>query len=325
MADIEWASIPQELIEQIARGNCVLLLGPDAGFEDGLDTLAQALAEECDYPPDKTDRSLLAVARYYQTMTNEHQLIVRLREWLERDGNRPAPLHHAVAGLPVNRIVDFDYDSRMEAALREARCPCTLVVHDHELPYADRSKVLLAKPYGTADQPDSLVLTEDGHDLFARNHPLLTDQLRVWAATQVLPWVGVDPTDFYWRRLHEVMTVDISPRHLREYALVERGGPVEAWAERGVTPLAVPDFTAWLAELTQAVAEIPPVATDVLIRPGPLLGRRPYKFLDFYTAEDADLGRYEQAIADFEMYLKLRPDAEDRAEVEQRIRELKGE
>jgi tetratricopeptide (TPR) repeat protein len=39
----------------------------------------------------------------------------------------------------------------------------------------------------------------------------------------------------------------------------------------------------------------------------------------------ADLDQYEQAIADFEMYLKLHPDAKDRAEVEQKIRELKGE
>jgi regulator of sirC expression with transglutaminase-like and TPR domain len=38
-----------------------------------------------------------------------------------------------------------------------------------------------------------------------------------------------------------------------------------------------------------------------------------------------NLGRHKRAIADLEMYLELHPDAEDKAEVEQRIKELKGE
>jgi regulator of sirC expression with transglutaminase-like and TPR domain len=38
----------------------------------------------------------------------------------------------------------------------------------------------------------------------------------------------------------------------------------------------------------------------------------------------AEQGKYDRAIADLETYLKLRPDAENRAQVEQWIKELKG-
>jgi hypothetical protein len=59
--DANQESIPKELTKQLARGNGVLLLVPPTD----LSTLADALATECDYPEDKTDRSLPAVARYY--------------------------------------------------------------------------------------------------------------------------------------------------------------------------------------------------------------------------------------------------------------------
>ena len=85
------------------------------------------------------------------------------------------------------------------ARLAQHNQPCALVVRDHELPYADPSQALLLKPYGTADQPDSVLVTEEDLDHFLSSYkpsrPLLLDQLRVWAATKVLLWIGVDPAD----------------------------------------------------------------------------------------------------------------------------------
>ena len=289
MAGRNRVSIPQKLVEQISRGNCVLLLGSDVDSKGGLDTLVEVLADECNYPPDKTDRSLAAVGRYYQAITNRHQLVVRLREWVGKIGTEPTSLHRGVAKLPVNHIVDFGYSSRMEATLREAGQSYALVVRDHELSYTDHSRTLLVKPYGLADQPDSLVLTEDDHFLFVRSHPLLVDQLRIWAATQVLLWVHVNPFDPYFQRLHRAMTDGISPHHRQEYALVQTQREAESWAGQGSQVLKTEDSASWLGELAQVVAELPPVVVDRLPHHRPVLGRRPYKFLDFYTAEDADL------------------------------------
>ncbi len=301
-------TIPTQLTEQLARRNCVILLGPQTDPAG----LTRALIAECNYPSAKTDHSLPAVARYFEAMTDRNQLIIRLRDWLESHGRQPAALHQAVAQLPVNRIVDFGYDSQLEAALHEAKRSYSPVVQDHELPQANRSRTWLLKPFGLADQPDSLVLTEDDHihflTAFDPSHPLLLNQLRVWAATQVLLWLGMNPADSYWQRLHKSMTADLNPRHRREYALAANQTEAEAWTAQGVTALIIPDPAAWLAELGRAVADLPPPPADTIPGPGPLLNRRPYKFLNFYTAEDADLffGR-EQWIDDLTGRILARP------------------
>jgi len=276
--------LSMKMVEQIARGNCTLLLGPAAD----LNGLAQTLAIECAYPPRKSDRSLPAVARYYQALTSRQQLVARLKAWLEKD-QCATPLQRAVAALPVDRVVDFGYDDHMVNALcANCRSP-TVVICDSDFPYADRSRVLLLKPYGTASQPDSLVLNEEDHAIFFRAHPLMVQQLRIWAATQVLLWVNVNPSALQWQRFHEAITADISPCHRRECALARTGSEAAAWVEWGVTPMVVADPVAWLERLGQAVVKLPPPPADTLPGSGPLLGRRPYKFLDFYTADDTDL------------------------------------
>lgn len=122
--EVDPTTLPAELVEQVARGNCVLLLGPAADGQ-GLQPFVQVLAAECDYPAEKTDRSLPAVARYYQALMGGRQvgrqrLVARLREWLERNGTELTLLHQALARLPLKRIVDFSYDGRLAKALRQA-------------------------------------------------------------------------------------------------------------------------------------------------------------------------------------------------------------
>ncbi len=278
-----------ELVEPVARGTCILMLGSEAGAAGSMHRLVETLAGECDYPANKADRSLPAVARYYEAMTNRSRLVDRLRTWFEQDNEDDPALYHAVAALPIHRVVDMRYHDRLQAALRSAGRPWSLAVHDYDLAYADRSRVLLVKPYGSIDQPDSLVLSEDDHSRFAAEHPLLIDQLRVWAATQVMLWVGVNPADPTWQRLHTMITTGISTRHRREFALADTTAHATVWREHGVTVLPATDLAAGLADLGQAVAAMPELPGDSLPEPGTLLGRRPYKFLDFYTARDADL------------------------------------
>ena len=176
MNAVDQAHIPDKLIERVARGECVLLLGPDSGDGSSLDAMTQALAADCDYPFGDGALSLPDVATFYKGRWGSRHLVIRLREWLEKNAGRPTPLHHAVARLPIPCIVDLSYDDRMRTALDE-QCPYQLVVYDHELPYADRSEALLIKLYGKLDDPESLVLTEKAHYrlLSSDNHRLLID------------------------------------------------------------------------------------------------------------------------------------------------------
>ncbi len=297
-------TIPSPLLQAFADGNGVVIIGSSSAFSDDLDSLAQPLAEAGKYPPAKTDRSFPAIAQYYQNMpggevaTRVH-LVNHLRAWLENEGATPSAFRRAIAGLPARRFVDFSYDDRLATALAEGKRLSTQVLRDHELPYVDRSRVMLLKPFGAAAQPDSLVLTEDDHFEFAGGRPLIMAQLQVWTATHTLLFLDVDPTLFHFRELHCKIMQGINPQHLRAYALVDDPVLEAAWTALGITSLVAPDPTQWITDLTTAIAALPPRPAEVLPGPGQMLRRRPYKFLDYYTAADADLffGR-EQWVTD---------------------------
>ena len=281
---------------KMARGNCILLLGASATLDQ--EALTRSLAVECGYPPNKPDQSLPAVIRYYQAamgcrQAGRQKLVERLRQGPPQFAGPSAALSEAVARLPIRRLVDFGCGDTLAKALSTVGCPYTSVVKDHELAYANRSRTLLLRPFGALEQPETLVLDRDEQDhflsTFEPSRPLLLDQLRLWLATQVLLWVGVDPVDPTWQRLHLRLSGDIHPQHCREYALAGDPAQVQAWQAHGITGLLAPDPAAWLLGLAQAVAALPPAVVDRLPKSAPLLGRRPYKFLDFYTADDADL------------------------------------
>lgn len=57
--------IPADLVGQVVRGNCVLLLGPKAGKEHGIAAMVRTVVAEWDYWADRASCSLLPVACYY--------------------------------------------------------------------------------------------------------------------------------------------------------------------------------------------------------------------------------------------------------------------
>ena len=295
---------PPELLEQIARGNCILLLGTGATLDQ--QALARSLAAECGYPPTKPDQSLPAVASYYQAVAGDGQsgrqmLVERLRQALSQAGKRAAPLLQAIAGLPIRRLIDLGYNDGLAHALNQAGRAYHPVQQDQDMALAGRERTLLVQPFGTAAHPETLSMVRDEQERFLSafdpSQPLLLEQMRLWTVAQVLLWVGVDPNDPNWQRLHRRLAGEVHPQHRREYALASSPTQVEDWQAHGITDLQAPDPAAWLAGLAQAVAALPPLPVDTLPGPGPLLGQRPYKFLDYYTQQDADLffGRDEWA------------------------------
>ena len=279
--------IPPELAQAVARDRCVVFLGQGERRRDLTARLAAAagLADG--------DTPLLRIANVYAAnpaTLGRQRLVAHLRDWLEANHPRPTPLQTAVAQLPVRRLVDCGYDNQLKAALEKGGRPVSLIVRDTGLSLADRRRVLLIKPYGTADQPADLRLTEE--DFYRLNSAaipesrLLGDQLRLWVSSCVWLWLDVDPTDSDWKDLHTTMTDGIQTRHRPAYAATPTAAQHAAWRALGVTPLTVPDIPAWLAALQSTAQALPPEEPVAASLPPE---RRPYKFLDYYTAADADL------------------------------------
>ena len=69
-------AIPEELLEQVERGNVLLLVGEgiNRGALPSSEELTQALASRCDYPPDEAP-TLPRVAGFFEMMRGRQGLV----------------------------------------------------------------------------------------------------------------------------------------------------------------------------------------------------------------------------------------------------------
>ena len=130
------ANIPQELINQIHQGQCVVFLGSDAplGFAQGKappcrKELAQVLSKEMGM---NTDLSLPNVAEEYEGKFGRSRLVKEIKNLLGKPSYKPHLLHHLITSLPVHAIITTNYDRLLEESLKERKRNFQLVVQDKE-------------------------------------------------------------------------------------------------------------------------------------------------------------------------------------------------
>ncbi len=138
-------TIPQNLVEQLCKGNCVLFVG--AGIcmgEGGLPgggQLARELAERCDYPGD--DFSLDRVAQYYADTIAKADLLQYVCQRIRQARQEPMETHRLIAELPFKIIVSTNYDCLIEEALKAAGRPFNVIVTDKQISSWDEGVVNL--------------------------------------------------------------------------------------------------------------------------------------------------------------------------------------
>jgi hypothetical protein len=185
MNDPEWDVGWEEddwstLIHAIHQKNCILMLGPDAALEsvkkngkEELHPLTKILANQLSERIDpgileKINTSDLAqVAQYYCMEKDRNALEVRVTEFYGERKNLSSELHKNLAALPFYFTITTTPDEMCASALKEeGKKPVIERFH-----FKDNNKRLVTmgtnkKPlvfhfYGTVDEPDSLVLTEN--------------------------------------------------------------------------------------------------------------------------------------------------------------------
>jgi hypothetical protein len=283
--------IPDDLLSNIKKGDCVLFLGADLplgypGAPASRPELAAALAEKYNLPAGLSWPE--TVQAYLGRFPRDRNGVIRfVQERCSGPQIQPGPLHRAIAGTGFRAIVTAAYDELLEQALKEAGYRVNRVVRDTQLPYAEEGErsAIVVKLYGCLSDPESLVL-----DLW--EHERLMDQLSrklevVTAFCTLRPplFANFDLLQGTPIRLYVRASANLADHMRRAYAVWpgELDAVQATWQGQNVA-FCRGDAAAFLEALAGQAA-LPGAGPGRRIR----VHRPPYKFLDYYRAEDADI------------------------------------
>ena len=144
--------IPEELLEQVERGNVLLFIGErvvrDAQGRAVLDQLTAQLAARCGLGEAET-HTFSEAAQAYEDDKGRQSLVQFLRDQLEALGDEPQRAHRLIARLTdCNVLVTTCPDRRLERAFEEAERPLDVVIGNLDVAFEDERKARLYKLRG---------------------------------------------------------------------------------------------------------------------------------------------------------------------------------
>ena len=287
-------AVPEELVEQFATGNAVLFLGSElvATTEDGepmprWDDIARLLAERCGYSDENL--SLPRVAQHFEMVKGRQALVDFLVERLDDPRLVPAPTHHLIARLPFPIIITTAMDLLLERALRQAGRRVQKVVTSADAAYLDAEATVVIKLLGDVERKEAIVITEDDYLAYADRSPLLSDMVKAHFATTTPLFLHCDLDDPHLKQIYDEVVRRQGRHKARGFAVHPTPTDYQRrfWARKNLE-IIVADPVAFLQALHHELTERAPAAPPKE-RPPIAPGRRPYKFLDYYEARDADL------------------------------------
>ena len=237
-----------ELVERIAKGECVLFLGSGvhSGPPEGSvphqknsypehqrpplgSDLSRRLAKWCDFAqafPDKDAGELQRVALYGEIRLGRN-LLVRELDKTFRKAKTPSPILRALAALDFRVVVTTNYDRLFEKALQDSgRDPAVLVYHHESQPTesfngeATFDRPFLFKIHGDLERPEDIVITDEDYIDFVmrmgegeRLNPVPVDLLYFLRKWPVL-FVGYSLRDYNLRVLFKTLRWRLDPARI---------------------------------------------------------------------------------------------------------------
>ncbi len=290
--------IPEELLEQFARGNVLLFIGEritrDAAGYAVIDRLSAQLTTRSNVA-DAGELSFAGAAQAYEDDKGRQALVQFIRDELGELGEEPQQAHRLIAGLTdCGLLATTCLDRRLERAFEEIKRPLDVIVGNVDVAFEDEHKAQLYKLRGSVERAESLVLTEDDYETFFEDQSSISVVLQGYLARKTVLFVGYDLADPHFKRLYRKVTAPLDDYARRAYAFGETPPPrVSRWCERRGIEVVEADATAFLEALAgqlaaraRPVPSIPPMPVEELTA---LLPERPYKLLDYYEARDAGI------------------------------------
>jgi energy-coupling factor transporter ATP-binding protein EcfA2 len=287
--------IPADLLEQTEHGNLLLFLGAGIACDDAGHTLPEALTAALATRAGLADEAYTfpEVAQIVADTHGRATLVEWVAAHLAALEAVPQPLHHLIARLTSCTVLLTTIpDPRLERAFAEAERPLVVITGSEAATMPDAGVARFYRPWGSLEQPASLVLTEADQEAFFEHPDGIPTLLRGELAQKTILIAGYDLADPVFRQLYRKLTAALDNYRQCAYALVETPAPkLQHWCRRhGIDLIAATprDFletlTDALADRAQAGRATPPPPADELDAPLPT---RPYKQLDYYEAADA--------------------------------------
>lgn len=160
-------TIPQ-LTEALQRRTLALFLGADLPCEvTGLPSRADLARElALRHGLDET-LSLAEVAQRVARGGERFSFTGFLRNELDTTGKTPQPLHRNLVELVtahrIEALITTTYDNLLELAFQQAGAGLNRIVQDSDVHFVNPDRPTLIKLYGDAQQPNTLLVTEDDH------------------------------------------------------------------------------------------------------------------------------------------------------------------
>ncbi len=293
---IKKAKVPEELVEQLIKGEVMLFLGEEmftssqgeSGFPSPDEVMFDLIARS-NYP-DNEPQTLPIVAGYYEVLNGRHSLVQYMIDCFGDPSVSPNRACRLAARFPCPLMVTTSFSRMLERALElPPTLPYSTVIGNADVPYQDTGRKIVVKLCGSIDQPNSLVITED--DFAELFHRLSTLDVVILShfATKTLLFLGYDLQGEFFRHFYNNIAIRSVDRHRRRaYAVLASPSPVAAsiWARRDLTVIAR-EPTEFLEALVGAMASYQKPTKRATRKT--TLPEAPYKFLDYFERKDTSI------------------------------------
>ena len=155
--------------------------------------------------------SLAQVAQRVSQAGNRWEFTALIRDALDTTNKSPHPFHWRIIELVKTRrvktLITTAYDNLLELAFQEVGVGFNRVVHGSDVAFIRPNRPTLVKLYGDAQQPNTLVVTEDDHYGLWRDRDRedLLDEVRSVLRRNTVLFLGYNLTDpdfnLLWREV----------------------------------------------------------------------------------------------------------------------------
>lgn len=205
-------NIPQPLLDDIASGKCLPIIG--AGFSMNAhlteevqmplwSDLTETLAKTCHVSSDLGGPN---VASEYEKMFGRVQLIEAIRQALHIDIAEPGEAHKAFIDLSFDTIYTTNFDLLLEMAYSTTRKPFRSLVGELQMPFHGGSLMTsIIKMHGDLNHEEHIIITKEDYEKYLTNYPVIATHLSAMLITKTALFIGYSLNDPDFNNLRQVV------------------------------------------------------------------------------------------------------------------------
>ena len=321
------ASLPRDLVDALASGEAVAVVGSGPSVEAGLPPwkeLLHLMIQEC-------EQQLVGFndAEELRDMVNTGQLMEAAWEWAQlmrgqvyRDfiqrvfrpsGVRPTSTHKLILRLPFSAILTSNYDCLLEQAYMQEHGTVQIPPVYTQRNVAQLARLVshrgffILKVHGHVDDVETIVLTQEDYQDIVHLQPAYRAALSTIFATRTAVFIGYGLRDPDLNLLLSEQAAVFRGFGRRHYAFIAKPNKIMARSlldRFNVTVIPYDDkethaeLKSLLSRLVEEVMKIQSTWILPVTASAPLV-RCPYKFLDYFDASDRQIffGRDTETMA----------------------------